>query len=65
MNNKKEIIPICCKEDSKWVENVPGKGYFYCKHCKNEVLTPVALEEAKTSDSLYDIDLLHKSGWYF
>lgn len=65
MNNKKEIIPICCKEDSKWVENVPGKGYFYCTQCKKEVLTPVALEEVKKNDALYDVDSLRRSGWYF
>jgi len=28
----------CCGTDSRWVENVPGKGYFYCGECKNEVV---------------------------
>jgi len=27
----------CCGVDSRWVENVPGKGYFYCGECKNEI----------------------------
>lgn len=28
----------CCGLDSVWVENVPGKGYHYCKECKLEVI---------------------------
>jgi len=32
MNN-----PKCCGMDSIWVDNVPGKEYFYCRECKKEV----------------------------
>lgn len=46
--------PICCNDDAVWVENIPGKGYYYCRSCKNEVLTPIAVEE-KPYDK-YDLD---------
>lgn len=36
---------ICCGTEAIWVENVPGKGYNYCRECKNEVLTPLSVEE--------------------
>lgn len=28
----------CCGLDAVWVDNVPGKEYWYCKECKNEIL---------------------------
>lgn len=28
--------------DSIWVENVPTKGYNYCRECKNEVVANAA-----------------------
>jgi hypothetical protein len=31
------MSPKCCGFDSRWVENVPGKGYFYCGECRKEV----------------------------
>lgn len=31
------MTPKCCGLDSVWVENVPGKGYHYCRECKLEV----------------------------
>lgn len=34
----------CCGKDPVWVENVPGKGYYYCRECKEEVIIPI-LEE--------------------
>ena len=30
----------CCGRDPIWVDHVPGKEYWYCKECKNEVLAP-------------------------
>lgn len=27
----------CCGVTSRWVENVPEKGYYYCGECKKEV----------------------------
>lgn len=29
--------PKCCKTEAKWVENVPGKGYYFCDTCRKEV----------------------------
>lgn len=29
--------PRCCGAESVWVENVPGKGYNFCRKCKQEV----------------------------
>lgn len=37
--------PICCKELSVWVDNVPGKEYWYCRVCRREVIAPITLEE--------------------
>ena len=34
----------CCGQDSIWVDNVPGKEYYYCKECKKEVTPPAAAE---------------------
>lgn len=34
------VGPPCCNLDSLWVENVPGKGYYFCSECKNEVTVP-------------------------
>ena len=31
--------PKCCDEESVYVDNVPGKEYFYCRNCKKEVFT--------------------------
>jgi hypothetical protein len=50
--------PKCCEVESVWVENVPGKGYYYCKDCKNEVKEP---------DHTTNIPQWHYSddkGWY-
>lgn len=30
--------PRCCGADSRWVENVADKGYFFCGECRNEVM---------------------------
>lgn len=29
--------PTCCNEYATWVDNVPGKEYWYCRVCKKEV----------------------------
>jgi hypothetical protein len=34
----------CCKVVPNWVENVPGKGYFFCSECRKEVLEPLKIE---------------------
>lgn len=34
---KLTIPPKCCDKDAEWVDNVPGKEYYYCKVCKKEV----------------------------
>lgn len=36
------MTPKCCGMDSIWVENVPTKGYNYCRECKNEVVANAA-----------------------
>jgi hypothetical protein len=35
----------CCGQAPSWVENVPGKGYLYCRECKNEVIEPLKVED--------------------
>ncbi len=30
-------LPRCCGMESIWVDNVPGKEYWFCRECKNEV----------------------------
>lgn len=37
--------PICCGIESRWVENISGKGYNFCGECRKEVLTPLAVEK--------------------
>lgn len=34
----------CCGLDAVWVDNVPGKEYWYCKECRNEVKDEVSME---------------------
>lgn len=34
----------CCSKDPIWVENVPGKGYYFCQECRNEVLEPKLID---------------------
>lgn len=34
----------CCDKEPYWVENVPGKGYYFCQECRNEVLAPQTVE---------------------
>jgi len=29
--------PFCCGVESVYVDNIPGKEYFYCRSCKLEV----------------------------
>lgn len=35
----------CCNGEATWVDNVPGKEYWYCRSCKNEVIAPSELIE--------------------
>jgi len=52
----------CCGVDSRWVENVPGKGYFYCGECKNEVKEFVEINRSEIESSIkYWISPLGKS----
>jgi hypothetical protein len=37
----------CCGQDSIWVDNVPGKEYYYCRECKKEV-SPDAVSPIET-----------------
>lgn len=41
------IKPICCNLEAVWIDNVPGKEYFFCQECRKEVLTPLVVEEVK------------------
>jgi hypothetical protein len=36
--------PFCCGIEASWVNNGPNLQYFYCKECKNEVITAEVLE---------------------
>jgi hypothetical protein len=29
--------PSCCGLESVWVDNVPGKEYYFCTECREEV----------------------------
>ena len=29
---------ICCGKQTKWVENIPGKGYNFCGECRKEAV---------------------------
>ena len=48
---------LCCGVESKYVDNVPGKEYYYCTKCKNEVTgtSPLFCAEAlkAAQDSLH------------
>lgn len=46
-----KLTPYCCTLEATWVDNVPGKEYYYCRNCKKEVLHPLALEEVERSDN--------------
>lgn len=50
---------LCCGIESKYIDNVPGKEYYYCTTCKNEVTgtSPLFSEEAlkASQDSLYHV----------
>lgn len=46
MSNDKTMY--CCNEKAVYVDNVPGKEYYFCKSCKNEVLTPISLEAVES-----------------
>lgn len=35
---------MCCDQEPRWVENIPGKGYHFCDVCRNEVLQPSTVE---------------------
>lgn len=37
--------PICCGTPTSWVENIPGKGYNYCRECKKEVAAEPSAQE--------------------
>lgn len=53
-----KVVPFCCNNESKWVENVSGKGYHFCESCRTEVMTPLVLEESNKDEdekSSYDI----------
>lgn len=51
MNN-----PRCCGNEATWVENVPGKGYFYCRECKKEVGDEFSLSPADVNYLSYNRD---------
>lgn len=34
--------PTCCGKESVYVDNVPGKEYYYCRECKNEVIQTIS-----------------------
>lgn len=59
--------PKCCGVISRWVENVPGKGYFYCGECGNEPFDPmlIKLEEKYLVDELLlpSMELAGFSSW--
>jgi hypothetical protein len=44
--------PTCCGLESVWVENVPGKGYNFCRECRNEVVD--ILEQVSKSSKAFD-----------
>ena len=46
-------MKTCCGMDSVWVENVPGKGYYYCKECKNEVVSPIEVPDEDSIEHLF------------
>lgn len=50
--------PTCCGLESIWVDNVPGKEYYYCKECKNEVnviaLLPFMTLDCFNSSGIYE-----------
>jgi len=36
-----------CDQEPVYIDHVPGKEYWYCKACKNEVIAPISVEEVK------------------
>lgn len=44
----------CCGKDSSWVENIPGKGYWFCQECRKEVNTPDISEIGDDAGNDYD-----------
>lgn len=56
----------CCGQDSKWVENVVNKGYFFCEECRKEVIdhitstaqeSPVYIPQDQVEAAIIDLYL--------
>lgn len=45
--NKSALIPICCGANAVWSDSVPGKEYWFCRECKNEVIAPLEIIPSK------------------
>lgn len=62
------ITPICCGEESVWIENIPGKGYNFCTKCRNEVMTPEKVEEINlvwpASDDQFSFDVTYSNNGF-
>lgn len=55
---------ICCSIDSVWIENVPGKGYFFCQECRKEVVEKIKLEYVDDMDEHLSYFILHNASTF-
>lgn len=46
----------CCGINVKWIENVVGKGYWFCSECRNEVI-PSTPTNHKQYQATYEVDV--------
>lgn len=61
--------PACCNQASVWVENIRGKGYYYCRECKNEVVLqadkPTSPEPIEITKDIDPIELDNYDDYLF
>ncbi len=51
----------CCNTKAVYVDNVPGKEYYYCRSCKQEVLPHTVSRGQATADAINNY-IVAKSG---
>ncbi len=51
--------PMCCGTTSIYVDNIPGKEYYFCRECKNEVSATVSVSMEKPVGFNQEVSLGH------
>ena len=50
-------MPTCCGLDSVWVDNVPGKEYYFCTECREEVVEIITTTFHPTDSTLTEDEI--------